>query len=76
MSRWRRTVCALFHHKDKVWKPYHHSWEFRCERCGRVAEVPVCVLGDATARVHSLTGFKVTSHRVVFGGLCRECASS
>jgi len=35
----------------------------------------VCVLDDAAAQVHSLTGFKVTSHRVVFGGLCRECAS-
>ena len=52
----------------------HHE-HIRCERCGRVAEVPGCVLDDATAQVHSLTGFKVTSHRVVFGGLCRECAA-
>jgi len=51
----------------------HHE-HIRCERCGRVEEVPVCVLDDASAQVHSLTGFKVTSHRVVFGGLCRECA--
>jgi len=53
----------------------HHE-HIRCERCGRVEEVPVCVLDDASAQVHSLTGFKVTSHRVVFGGLCRECGAS
>ena len=33
------------------------------------------VVDDASARVNSLTGFKVTSHRVVFGGLCRDCAA-
>ena len=53
----------------------HHE-HIRCERCGRVEEVPVCVLDDASAQVHNLTGFKVTSHRVVFGGLCRECGAS
>ena len=51
----------------------HHE-HIRCERCGRVEEVPVCVLDDAAAQVHHLTGFRVTSHRVVFGGLCRECS--
>jgi Fur family ferric uptake transcriptional regulator len=51
----------------------HHE-HIRCERCGRIAEVPVCVLDDATAQVQNMTGFKVTSHRVVFGGLCAECA--
>jgi len=40
-----------------------------------VEEVPGCVVDDASARVNSLTGFKVTSHRVVFGGLCRDCAA-
>ena len=53
----------------------HHE-HIRCESCGRVDEVPVCVLDDAAAQVKDLTGFKVTSHRVVFGGLCSECAAS
>ncbi|TME05533.1 MAG: transcriptional repressor [Chloroflexi bacterium] len=53
----------------------HHE-HIRCESCGRVDEVPGCVLDDASAQVHSLTGFKVTSHRVVFGGLCRECSAA
>ena len=51
----------------------HHE-HIRCDNCGRVEEVPVCVLDDATAQVRSLTGFKVTNHRVVFGGLCADCA--
>ena len=53
----------------------HHE-HIRCESCGRVDEVPVCVLDDAAAQVKDLTGFKVTSHRVVFGGLCSDCVAS
>lgn len=53
----------------------HHHEHIRCERCGRIAEVPVCVLDDAATQVRSLTGFRVTSHRVVFGGLCESCAT-
>jgi len=53
----------------------HHE-HIRCESCGRVDEVPVCVLDDAAAQVKDLTGFRVTSHRVVFGGLCSDCAAS
>ncbi len=52
----------------------HHE-HIRCERCGRVEEVPVCVLDDAAAQVQSLTGYKVLSHQVIFGGLCRDCAT-
>jgi Fur family peroxide stress response transcriptional regulator len=52
----------------------HHE-HIRCDSCGRIEEVPVCVLDDATAQVQSLTGYKVLSHTVVFGGLCRECAA-
>lgn len=51
----------------------HHE-HIRCESCGRIAEVPVCVLDDATAQVQTMTGFRVTNHRVVFGGLCADCA--
>lgn len=51
----------------------HHE-HIRCESCGRIQEVPGCVLDDASAQVQTLTGYKVTSHRVVFGGLCRACS--
>jgi Fe2+ or Zn2+ uptake regulation protein len=33
------------------------------------------VLDDAAAQVQAMTGFKVMSHRVVFGGICAECAA-
>jgi Fur family transcriptional regulator, ferric uptake regulator len=53
----------------------HHE-HVRCDGCGRVDEVPGCVLDDAAGQVERITGFTVTSHRVVFAGLCQECASA
>jgi Fe2+ or Zn2+ uptake regulation protein len=51
----------------------HHE-HVRCNSCGRVAEVPGCVLADATSGVQSSTGFVVTSHHLVFSGLCPNCS--
>ena len=51
----------------------HHE-HIRCESCGRVEEVPGCLLDDVAAQVQSATGFRVTSHQVVFGGTCGDCA--
>lgn len=51
----------------------HHE-HIRCESCGRVEEVPGCVLDGVAAQVQSATGFRVTSHQVVFGGTCADCA--
>jgi len=53
----------------------HHE-HVRCDGCGRVAEVPGCVLEDATSGVQSSTGFVVTSHHLVFTGLCPSCAAT
>jgi len=50
----------------------HHE-HIRCESCGRIDEVPGCVLDDAAGQVQKMTGFRVTSHKVVFTGLCRDC---
>lgn len=52
----------------------HHE-HIRCDSCGRVVEVPGCVLEDASASVRSSTGFKVTSHQLLFTGVCPECAA-
>ena len=51
----------------------HHE-HVRCDSCGRVAEVPGCVLEDAAAAVRSSTGFVITSHQLVFTSRCPECA--
>ena len=52
----------------------HHE-HIRCETCGRVVEVPGCVLDDAAASVRGSTGFVVTSHQLLFTGVCPGCAS-
>lgn len=51
----------------------HHE-HVRCDNCGRVAEVPGCVLDDATTGVQKSTGYVVTRHSLVFSGLCPRCA--
>lgn len=51
----------------------HHE-HVRCERCGTVGEVPGCIVGDAASRVKKLTGFTVTSHQILFSGLCPRCS--
>jgi hypothetical protein len=48
-------------------EPHEH---IRCQRCGRIAEVPDCHLGDSASRVRQLTGFVVTQHRLLLSGLC------
>lgn len=54
--------------------PEGHHEHVRCESCGQVAEVPGCVLEDAAAGVQNSTGFKITSHHLVFTGLCPVCS--
>lgn len=50
----------------------HHE-HIRCTVCGKVAEVPGCVVEDAVAQVQRRTGYLVSSHQVVFTGVCRSC---
>lgn len=52
----------------------HHD-HVRCTSCGRVAEVPGCVLDEATALVQSATSFVIGGHQLTFSGVCPECAS-
>lgn len=53
----------------------HHE-HIRCDSCGRVVGVPGCILENATTAVESDTGFRITSHQVLFGGICPDCASA
>jgi Fur family ferric uptake transcriptional regulator len=50
----------------------HHE-HIRCDECGRVAEVAGCVLLGAASAVTRSTGFKVTSHQLLFSGICPAC---
>jgi Fe2+ or Zn2+ uptake regulation protein len=51
----------------------HHE-HVRCESCGRVAEVPGCVLEDAAAGIEASTGYRLSGHSLVFSGLCPQCS--
>src|SRR5579859_6665214 len=53
----------------------HHE-HVRCDSCGRVVEVPGCVLENAASAVRESTGFVVTSHQLLFSGVCPDCASA
>jgi Fur family ferric uptake transcriptional regulator len=53
----------------------HHE-HIRCTTCGTVAEVPGCVVEDAVAQVQRRTGYQVSSHQVVFAGVCRPCRAA
>jgi Fur family ferric uptake transcriptional regulator len=53
----------------------HHE-HVRCDSCGRVVEVPGCVLENAASAVKESTGFVVTSHQLLFNGVCPECVSA
>jgi Fe2+ or Zn2+ uptake regulation protein len=53
----------------------HHE-HIRCDDCGRVVEVEGCVLADASSAVTTSTGFKVTSHQLLFTGVCPDCNSA
>jgi Fe2+ or Zn2+ uptake regulation protein len=50
----------------------HHE-HVRCSTCGRVAEVPGCVVEGAAAVVRASTGFVIRGHHLVFSGTCPEC---
>ena len=51
----------------------HHE-HIRCDGCGRIAEVPGCVIEGAAKEIESSTGFRLSGHRLVFSGLCPACA--
>jgi Fe2+ or Zn2+ uptake regulation protein len=53
----------------------HHE-HVRCSNCGRVAEVPGCVVGGAAASVLASTGFLIRGHQLVFSGTCPDCVTN
>jgi len=52
----------------------HHE-HVRCSTCGRIAEVPGCIVEGAAAAVSDSTGFIVRGHHLVFSGICPDCIS-
>lgn len=56
--------------------PSAHHEHVRCDGCGRVAEVPGCVIDDAATQIEASTGYRLSGHSLVFSGLCPECAAA
>jgi Fur family transcriptional regulator, ferric uptake regulator len=52
----------------------HHE-HVQCSSCGRIAEVPGCVVDGAAATVLASTGFLIRGHQLVFTGTCPDCVS-
>jgi Fur family ferric uptake transcriptional regulator len=53
----------------------HHE-HIKCDSCGRVVGVPGCILENATVAVESDSGFKITSHHLLFSGTCPDCSGA
>jgi Fur family transcriptional regulator, ferric uptake regulator len=53
----------------------HHE-HIVCSECGKVAEVPGCLIDRAVPEVERRTGFSVTSHKLTFSGQCESCSGA
>ena len=45
-----------------------------CTDCKRVFDAPLAYRGEYDAQVAAETGFQISRHRIIFEGICPECA--
>ncbi|MCU0601777.1 MAG: transcriptional repressor [Desulfobacterales bacterium] len=53
-------------------KPYPHP-HLICTRCKKIIDPDLSSLEELAKEVTAETGFQITTHRLDFFGLCREC---
>jgi Fur family transcriptional regulator, peroxide stress response regulator len=53
-------------------KPSPHP-HLLCERCGSVIDPDLPALEELAGQVSELTGYRITSHRLDFFGICPQC---
>jgi Fur family transcriptional regulator, peroxide stress response regulator len=53
-------------------KPYPHP-HLICTRCKKIIDPDLSSLEDLSKEITRETGFQISTHRVDFFGLCREC---
>ena len=53
-------------------KPYPHP-HLICTECRTIMDPSISVLADVTQKLIAETGFKITTHRLDFFGICPEC---
>lgn len=56
-------------------RPYPHPHVI-CTKCGTILDPPLIGLQDLAREVGVQTGFRITTHRVDFFGLCRACQTA
>jgi Fur family peroxide stress response transcriptional regulator len=57
------------HFDHNTFEHYH----FICTKCGKVFDVPSDIAPDLVKNTQETTGFDITSHDIVFHGICSEC---
>ena len=57
------------HFDHNTFEHYH----FICEKCKKVYDIPSSVAPDLVKNTTEATGFGITSHDIVFHGICSEC---
>ena len=53
-------------------KPYPHPHVI-CKKCGTIVDSEAMELQEVTRRIAAETGYRITSHRLDFYGLCPRC---
>jgi Fur family ferric uptake transcriptional regulator len=51
----------------------HHHHHARCERCGDIVDIDICV-EDLDRRVREKNGFQLRTHEIQMTGICAKCA--
>lgn len=57
------------HFDHNTFEHYH----FICEKCKKVYDIPSSLAPDLVKNTTEATGFDITSHDIVFHGICSEC---
>lgn len=57
------------HFDHNTFEHYH----FICEKCKKVYDIPSSVAPNLVKNTIKETGFDITSHDIVFHGICNEC---
>lgn len=57
------------HFDHNTFEHYH----FICEKCKKVYDIPSSVAPDLVKNTTEATGFDITSHDIVFHGICSKC---
>lgn len=58
---------------DGTISPHHHM---RCDKCGRVTDIPADAVPEICSRAAQATGLHITGCSILFHGICCDCKQS